>query len=203
MKTCFLTVAALFLLFAGSSPAQERSAYTTAKACADCHEDIAQGWKKTPHASAYESLKKSSQENLPGCFKCHVTGYERESGFIDGELTPELTGVQCEECHGAGRAHIASGGDKKTILRSGGRELCIRCHTPGQDKNFDYQHKVAFVHGGSVVTKAATNVPAGQLVVEPMNKDFGVIDEGINAQMVATLTNMGATTVNVTNVRTN
>ena len=43
----------------------------------------------------------------------------------------------------------------------------------------------------------------GKLKVEPMSKNFGVIDEGVNAQLIATLTNTGQMDIGITNVRTN
>ena len=44
---------------------------------------------------------------------------------------------------------------------------------------------------------------AGRLTIEPALKDFGTIDEGVTAQMEATLKNTGDADVNITNVRTN
>ena len=127
--TCFLVE---------RSRAQERGEYVGASGCTACHEALVQGWNTTPHAKAFESLKKSSQQSLPGCVKCHVTAYEQKGGFIDNDVTPEMAGVQCEECHGPGKRSAPSGGDKASIVRSGGSDLCTRCHTPGQDKNLSY-----------------------------------------------------------------
>lgn len=117
------------------------------KPCAQCHEVIAKNWAATKHAKAFDSLKKSGQENVPGCVKCHVTGYEKDGGFIDYELTPEMVGIQCEECHGEGKKHVTEGGSAKTIRRSADSDMCRRCHTPSQDRNFDYQKKIGLVHG--------------------------------------------------------
>ena len=183
--------------------AQSSGQYVGATRCTPCHNDIVKGWETTAHAQAFASLKKSSQENLPGCVKCHVTGYEQEAGFVDHDLTPNLEGVQCEECHGPGRRHIDSGGDKQNIVRSSGPSLCVKCHTPGQDKNFNYANKVKFVHGGDTEAKPPAIVATGKLSITPTNKNFGVIDEGVPAQLVATLTNTGTTDITITNVRTN
>ena len=65
------------------------------------------------------------------CAGCHTTGW-RESAEIhqDGlEGIPgtwALPGVQCEACHGAGRAHAAGG--RKRVVRDSSAELCGRCH---------------------------------------------------------------------------
>ncbi|HVN95277.1 MAG TPA: cytochrome c family protein [Syntrophorhabdaceae bacterium] len=138
------------------SPAYAQDAsgnYVGFKACSSCHQTLTEGWLTTRHARTFESLKKSSQENLPGCVKCHVTGYGEDGGFIDYDLTPEMAGVQCEQCHGAGRKHVETGGEVGLPVRSMGQAACRRCHTPGQDANFDYQKKVRSVHGSQVLNK--------------------------------------------------
>ncbi len=116
------------------------------KECATCHEEIVNSWLKTRHAKAFESLKKTSQEGLPGCVPCHVTGYDEPGGYVDFEITPELIGVQCEECHGPGKAHTTNPGEKSGITTKTGDKKCKKCHTPGQDPNFNYGKKSPLVH---------------------------------------------------------
>jgi predicted CXXCH cytochrome family protein len=140
-------IAVLTLLFiAPWTHSEESGTYVGSKKCAACHSSIDKTWQETRHARAIESLKKSKQENLPNCVKCHVTGYERDGGFIDNELTPEMAGVQCEVCHGAGGTHAKNPMGKKMIKESG-EELCRQCHTKGQDAGFNYSEKVKLVHG--------------------------------------------------------
>jgi hypothetical protein len=140
-------VAALaLLLIAPWALSEEAGAYVGSKKCAACHSSINKTWQETNHARAIESLKKSKQENLPDCVKCHVTGYERDGGFIDNELTPEMAGVQCEVCHGPGGGHVKNPGGNKMIKESG-EEACRLCHTKGQDLGFNYKEKVKLVHG--------------------------------------------------------
>ena len=125
---------------------EESGTYVGSKKCAPCHAAISKTWQNTRHANAIESLKKTKQENLPDCFKCHVTGYEKDGGFIDNELTPEMANVQCEVCHGPGKDHVANPMNKKPIKKSG-ETLCRQCHTQGQDPGFNYAEKVKLVHG--------------------------------------------------------
>ncbi|MBN1848326.1 MAG: cytochrome c family protein [Deltaproteobacteria bacterium] len=116
------------------------------KACAECHDTETKGWQKTRHAVAFESLKKSGQQDLPDCIQCHVVGYDKYGGFLDHELTPELAGVQCENCHGPDKEHIQNPDDGK-IIAVPEMELCRKCHTAIQDPGFDYAEKVKFSHG--------------------------------------------------------
>ena len=116
--------------------------------CEICHPDKAEGWKTTPHAHAFETLKTQGEEKQqnPGCIECHVVAYEKDGGFIDMDLTPELKDVQCESCHGPGKQHTETM-SLETILGKPGEDVCRVCHTEGQDKNFDYEKKSKLVHG--------------------------------------------------------
>jgi predicted CXXCH cytochrome family protein len=125
---------------------ESAATYVGSKKCSACHSAIDITWQKTRHAKAIESLKKTGQETLPACVKCHVTGYEKDGGFVDYELTPEMAGVQCEVCHGPGGNHISTLA-AKDIIKKGGAELCRQCHTQGQDPGFNYEVKVKDVHG--------------------------------------------------------
>jgi predicted CXXCH cytochrome family protein len=146
VKNGFCIVFLLLLATAAGGYSENSASYVGSEKCAPCHSEIKDGWQKTRHAKAIESLKKSGQEKLPACVKCHVTGYERDGGFIDLELTPEMAGVQCEVCHGPGSAH-AAGPSAKNIIKASGATLCRQCHTQGQDPGFNYEAKAKNVHG--------------------------------------------------------
>ena len=141
----FMTSLFCFMPASGIAPAAESQGdYAGVETCKGCHGKITQGWQKTSHAKAIESLKKTNQQNLPGCVRCHVTGYEEPSGFIDFDLTPELANVQCEACHGPRKDHAANPSKAGSPVTE---DKCRKCHTPGQDSHFDYKQKVRFVHG--------------------------------------------------------
>jgi predicted metal-binding protein len=148
---CILASPILLVIAVTVTAAAQEPGYAGWKACAGCHGAVTANWQKSRHAQSYESLTRTKQGDLPGCVRCHVTGYEKEEGFIDNELTPELVGIQCEECHGPGSAHVKSM-NKNDIRSAPDITSCRRCHTPGQDPGFDYQKKVQNVHGpqGSV-----------------------------------------------------
>lgn len=121
--------------------------YVGYTACADCHPDIVEGWKTTAHARAFNDLKTQGEEKQtnPGCFRCHVVGYGEDGGYIDMELTPELKDVQCEACHGPGKTHTET--IDPAALSRAGEDVCRKCHTEGQDKDFDFVKKSKKIHG--------------------------------------------------------
>lgn len=79
------------------------------------------------------------------CIGCHTAGFTTGFDTVAGEWRGGYTelGVGCESCHGPGREHVVSGGDKAKILNprgflddtaSGAKradDTCARCHTRG------------------------------------------------------------------------
>ena len=104
--------------------------------CAVCHNKTFKHWEGTGHASAYETLVKAEHEYDPECVGCHVIGLNYFTGFETIESTPELKGVGCESCHGAGSDH------KETQSKDYGRvsvENCEICHNGEHSPNFEYK----------------------------------------------------------------
>jgi len=146
--TAFCGAALLFLAWSPAARGELFGDYASYTACEVCHPDKVEGWKTTGHAHAFDTLKTQGEEKQenPGCVQCHVVAYEEEGGFIDMELTPELKDVQCESCHGPGRTHTETF-SAENIVGKPGEDVCRKCHTEGQDKNFDYEKKSKLVHG--------------------------------------------------------
>ena len=115
--------------------------YLGMKACITCHQPQYDHWQTTPHARAFETLKKQSKEATPDCVKCHVTGWTEPGGYQNQVATSQMTDVQCEACHGMGTEHNqfdeAFGPPKE--------ELCITCHTPENDPSWNYAAKLPMV----------------------------------------------------------
>ena len=147
---CSQAIALIFLCASPcllvNSQAQSPAKYVGWQKCATCHSEITESWKKTRHGNAFNDLKKSKQDGLPDCQRCHVIDYAGQGGFIDSDLTPELADVQCEECHGSGAKHVEDPTAKGSIVARPDEQKCRKCHTEKQDPHFDYAGKSKLVH---------------------------------------------------------
>jgi DmsE family decaheme c-type cytochrome len=92
------------------TPAQApESDFVGAEVCKACHEDVYNNFEKTPHWKTTYDTR----------------GGESKQG--------------CEGCHGPGRAHAESGGDKtkififKNVSAQKSSERCLTCHSMGED----------------------------------------------------------------------
>ncbi|MCG3136766.1 MAG: hypothetical protein HJJLKODD_00602 [Phycisphaerae bacterium] len=115
-------------------PLGER-AFVGAAACAACHPGTHDDWAGTIHSTALESLKEIGQDTNAECLPCHTVGFEAD-GYVDEERTPEFAGVQCENCHGSAKEHIASPATVKPTV-SLAADVCGACHTGEHHPNFE------------------------------------------------------------------
>ncbi len=109
--------------------------------CQTCHARQHKVWFDTQHAIAYEDLEAVNKAFDPACIYCHVVGFDQPGGFFDINLSGHLMGVQCESCHGAGRAHAQAGGGKP--LANAGwskQQICAQCHVQKHSPGFDVEH---------------------------------------------------------------
>jgi hypothetical protein len=174
MKRCLaaLTVALAVIGAAHLSTVAGDHAYIGSKKCKMCHLKEYKSWEETKMAKAFDVLKpgeRSEAKSKAGlepdkdyttdatCLKCHVTGYGESGGFTDVESTPELVGVGCEMCHGAGGTYtkpehmsLKNKEYKKADLVAVGmvgeitEEQCRGCHNTespfvGPDYVFDFE----------------------------------------------------------------
>lgn len=197
---------ALMAFAPGTAGADTLGEYVGYQACADCHQDIVDGWKTTPHAHAFATLKEQGEDkqSIPGCFKCHVTGYEEDGGYVDETLTPELKDVQCEQCHGPGRKHVTEGGDPELIRRDPGADNCRVCHTESQDLHFDYDAKKQWVHMAMPESSKAHAEPVrdARITLAETDIDFGNMTEGEVVERRVKVTNNSKEVVKFVNLTT-
>ena len=132
--------------------------YVGAEKCAKmCHKDQYKAWQATSHAASFSKLS-DEEKAKPECTSaCHVTGK-----LPDGTV---LEGVQCEACHGPGKAYKSPKimsktkwkGDpeayKKMAIEAGliypTAETCTQCHKKEGNPNFkpfDFEKSKGTVH---------------------------------------------------------
>ena len=123
----------------------DTSGYVWDAACKDCHSDVWDAWAKTKHKTALNRL--SAAEHEQPCAACHLTG----------SITPVLaegkvlnTGVQCESCHGPGKAHVdtAKAGTPARFAAKPDEKTCVVCHNEKSPHyhGFFYSAMKGFVH---------------------------------------------------------
>ncbi|MCP4343244.1 MAG: hypothetical protein GY799_31315 [Desulfobulbaceae bacterium] len=118
--------------------------------CFGCHEKQTAFWKNTRHAKAYETLAQRGQSFNLQCLPCHVTAGKVSATSVHSELLYLLTlsnerqTIGCEVCHGPGKRHLFSPDDVSPV-RLPAYDICIQCHSPDRDSNFDYQKKLTSI----------------------------------------------------------
>ena len=126
---------------------REQGPFVGHKLCKNCHADIYDKWQHSDHARAFADLERVGKAFDPACVRCHTLGFGQAGGFIDMESTPDLANVQCESCHGSGREHLATGGQKALPHNSRSKQgICNQCHTHTHSPVFDlsrYWPKIA------------------------------------------------------------
>jgi predicted CXXCH cytochrome family protein len=110
---------------AAAQSSQAPADFVWAAACKDCHAAQYSAWQETKHARAIMRLTVEEREGAK-CVGCHVTGATALAADAVN------ANVQCEACHGAGRAHMQ--GDPKAITRKPSEGVCVRCHTDASPK---------------------------------------------------------------------
>lgn len=109
--------------------------FVTAHTCSACHHAEFAVWSRSAHARAFAALENRNQHLETKCLGCHTTGYE-SGGFQQVDLTPHLTNVQCEACHGPGQEHIAD--PLKPYGQVMTPQVCLSCHTRADSPEFDW-----------------------------------------------------------------
>lgn len=116
-------------------------AFVGAATCQACHAGAHSDWVQTGHAGAFETLRGIGQHTNAACVGCHTVGFGETDGFVDEAITPDLVGVQCENCHGAAGAHARNPGDLSLrpvvmgALQSAA--ICGVCHTDAHHPTYD------------------------------------------------------------------
>ena len=135
--------------------------FVGADTCALCHKNVHDNWAKTLHAGALDSLENIDEGTNPDCLLCHALGFGLDGGYVDRATTNALAGIQCESCHGAGRAHVENVADQS--LRppvSISADICAQCHNPFHHALYGEWKKSAHAR---VTPTVAEELVAGQV----------------------------------------
>jgi hypothetical protein len=113
----------------------------------------------TLHAGALDALKTAHMDKNSSCLPCHTVGYGTPNGYKDEASTPQLAGVQCENCHGPAAAHALNPLNKllrpvKTLTA----ELCGGCHSDVHHPTYEEWSKS--VHGTTQIPEEEFADPA-------------------------------------------
>jgi hypothetical protein len=123
-------------------------AHVGATACRDCHRKEYDQWSRTPHAAAFAALLQARRGGDAACTPCHTTGFGLKRGFKDVLAPENMTGVQCEVCHGPGEDHVKSRPELKKETIYGITDqcsfciiqgVCVTCHDAANDPKFDIE----------------------------------------------------------------
>ncbi len=126
----------LFLATLAAKRSQSKTkVFATDQTCKTCHSLTHEIWAKSRHGRAYDTLRKVNKAFDPECLVCHTTGFNQAGGFISEVDTGDLKNVQCEVCHGPGKAHAK---DPKPGFGIGARNACKKCHVPNHSPRFDF-----------------------------------------------------------------
>ncbi len=115
----------------------ENTAYAGESTCEECHEKSAAVWHGAAHSHAYATLDQAGHALDAECIGCHTVGFRQPGGYNQPAAVGFLKNVQCEACHGPGKAHAE---DPKVAypLPAQGEQLCRRCHTEERSPQFVY-----------------------------------------------------------------
>ena len=127
-----VTITALYsnAFFRVSGPSPQ---YTGARNCTGCHDQVHNTEVLTPHAGAFTNAqfvaaRRADQQFPPA--PASTVGYGLPTGFVSQSKTPQLAGVQCENCHGPAGNHAANPDDFTVVPRVEiAATVCGGCHT--------------------------------------------------------------------------
>ncbi|HYG22302.1 MAG TPA: multiheme c-type cytochrome [Verrucomicrobiae bacterium] len=122
-----------FFRISGPSPR-----YAGSQVCGQCHTDVHNNAMHTRHAEALQTLKQIGQDKNASCLPCHTVGHGLPTGFTSELATPNLAGVQCENCHGPSANHAANEEDITLRPRKDiAAQVCGGCHTDSHHPTYD------------------------------------------------------------------
>lgn len=134
--------------------------------CGSCHPNQFEHWMESPHSRSFTSLKEKHKEKSPACLACHTTGFGRDDGYLNYNITAGLKNVNCTECHYVSREHLRQPVFSPAVVIT--EETCIRCHDQGNSPNFDFVAYLSKIrHPKPVVASGDPDGVIMNIVVKP------------------------------------
>ncbi len=141
-----------------------------------CHSSVVTAFEATNHATAFDRKKEEEGDGFSSyCYRCHTVGNDTsiDNGGYDENPVSELEGIQCENCHGPGSAHIASqSADDITV--SNVEDQCAGCHVSSRNNTWAdwevHNHNVGTtIYEGSYYSGCGYRCHTGQGYVEEVS----------------------------------
>ncbi len=121
------------------APSPEISKYVGAETCKTCHEEIYDGWAKTPHWQT--TLNKEGGPSKQGCEGCHGPGADHVAGggdkskiFVFETASTKEVNARCMSCHAGGSQHM----NAINSIHTQNNVSCISCHSPHHSESKEF-----------------------------------------------------------------
>jgi DmsE family decaheme c-type cytochrome len=115
------------------------SDYVGAEACKTCHEDIYNGWEKSPHWKT--TLNKKEGASHQGCEGCHGAAAAHVSDpsdtsklFLFEKVSNKEINARCLSCHAGGTEHMKA----INSIHTENDVSCISCHSPHHPRTKEF-----------------------------------------------------------------
>src|ERR1700684_1096630 len=121
-----------------SQPQVATAEYVGSETCKTCHEDIYNGWEKSPH---WKQTYKEGGIAKHGCEDCHgaAAGHvadptDTSKLFLFEKATPKEIDARCLGCHAGGTQHMNAINSE----HARNEVSCVSCHSPHHGKDSDF-----------------------------------------------------------------
>jgi hypothetical protein len=154
-------------------------------------------WQKTLHSEIFKDNLNGANGTTyaSSCWGCHTVGYDLNAtvpnggfNFIQTQLgwnppavmqpgnwdqvpaaLQNVANIQCENCHGPGSTHVASGGDPRLISKTSTAGTCVQCHSAAT-------HHIKGMEWNNSMHAITTTDPAGNASCVGCHTGTGFVD---------------------------